>query len=444
MHRSVCARRVGRGLLLACFVFVCAPGLAGEPPGSRAPADEGSLLAGPLVGFDGPNAARIWVAPRRAGTPLAVEIAPATGETGHATTSSPRVVSFPPATVAASGGGLVGPRVLRIGGLRPRTRYDYRILVGDARRPVALGHFRTAPPVGKPVRARIALVSCMNVKRHPRQVAWPRLLDERPDLLLHLGDNVYADTTEPEKVRRLFFRQRRVPEYAAALRQVSTLAIWDDHDYGRNDGDGTLPTKARSLASFRSLWPNPAAGTTSTPGVFFRISYGDVDLFCLDTRYHRSPNEAPDDARKTMLGAGQWTWLEDGLRRSKATFKLVASGSTYVANFKDYWELYSHDLRRLTRLTETVPGIVLVSGDLHVSALRLVGQERGARYPLYEVVSSGIAVNREVGHYFTVLEVDTTAPDPTITVRWKRVDPAGRVAERWSHPIRRSALVPRR
>jgi alkaline phosphatase D len=282
----------------------------------------------------------------------------------------------------------------------------------------------------------------MNVKRYTSQPAWDRLREERPALLLLLGDNVYADSTEPAIQNAWHLAQRRVPQFAAVERVTPTLAIWDDHDFGANDSDGTLPGKERSLDVFREVWPNPVpGGLDGTPGVFFKQSYGYVDIFMLDTRYHRSPNFDPDDEKKTMLGAAQWAWFEKELRASKARFKLVCSGSTISASFKDCWLLYTRDRNRLVALTRDVGGIVFLTGDIHTALVGRSEPGRAAGYPVYEIVSSGIAVNPSL-HFFVTLDVDTTAPDPTITTNVFKCDGQGAVLEKKVRTIRRSELDP--
>lgn len=52
-----------------------------------------------------------------------------------------------------------------------------------------------------------------------------------------------------------------------------------------------------------------------------------VELFVLDTRSFREPNDRPDTgpAPKTLLGAEQRAWLLDALAGSDATWKVVVS-----------------------------------------------------------------------------------------------------------------------
>jgi alkaline phosphatase D len=402
--------------------------MAGDPPVVDPPLPR-LLRAGPVIGYAGPDAVAVWAAPPAPETPLVLAYAPE-GAPPEAEVRRP----FPPVAAGADG------TTLRIGGLAPATAYRYRVLVGGRAGHDTSGSFRTGPAPGAPVRARFSVVSCMNAKRYPRQPAWVPLLAEKPDLLLQLGDAVYADSTRPEVLRAWHIAQRRVPEYAEVLRVTPTLVIWDDHDFGGNDSDGSLPGKERSLELFRALWPNPSCGLPETPGIFFKATYGDVDIFMTDGRYYRSPDAARDDESKKMLGDAQFAWLERELRASRATFKLVASGSTIDVSLKDCWKLYSHDRARLLGLTREVPGIVFLTGDVH-QAVVLPSLPPIAGYPVYEICSSGVAVNPTY-HYYVTIDVDTAAADPTLAVHAHKLDGAGKDVSTTHRVIRRSELRP--
>ena len=102
----------------------------------------------------------------------------------------------------------------------------------------------------------------------PDQSSWYLLLAQQPAFHLLLGDNAYINTVEPREIWRAHRRQRRVPQFATVIRRVPTYAMWDDHDFGPNDSDGTLPGKKIALGAFAEIWANPSAGTGETPGAF--------------------------------------------------------------------------------------------------------------------------------------------------------------------------------
>lgn len=405
----------------------------------------GLLAAGPIVGEVTHESAIVWIAALDREAPAVLEVWPAAARV--ATGAGPSAVSpveSGDATVvafAADPGGRSARAIVR--GLSAATRYEYAVVIGGARDPLAAGSFTTAPPPGAPFRAMFAVTSCMQAQRDLEQRAFRAMAAESPALLIQLGDTHYANTTNVEKLWEWNLRQRGVRSYADLLRVTPTLTVWDDHDYGANNSDGTLPGKERSLAAFGDLWPNPRAGLPDAPGVFFQTSFGDVDIFLLDERYHRSPNAAPDDERKRMLGEAQFRWLEDGLARSRATFKIVAGGSTLEASQSDGWRLYSRERERLMRLLGATEGAIRLSGDVHRSFVSRFPPRMTGGHALYEVISSGVALRSStLPDSFAVLEVDTTARDPRIDAVVINVDPEGAVRSRARTEIRLSELRP--
>jgi alkaline phosphatase D len=301
--------------------------------------------------------------------------------------------------------------------LEPSTAYRYEVYLNGKTDPVWQGRFTTAPPAGHAARFKMAVSSCMDMGKTPTQPSWYLLLAERPAFQLLLGDNVYANTTDREGLWRFHRQQRHVVEFAAVLRNVPTYAMWDDHDYGPNNSDGTAPGKENSLRAFHELFANPAAGTETTPGAFYRFAWGDVDFFMLDGRYHRSPDNAPNDDKKRMLGDGQFEWLVDGLKSSRAKFKVLASGSTLYQSRDDGWRIYDFERKRLYQaiMGSKIGGVMYLSGDIHRCMVDVRPEGETGGYPLVEVISSGIANSKTQG--FATLEFDTTVADPTVRIQ---------------------------
>lgn len=219
---------------LRALVALAAAGLSLTVATARAVA-EPPLVAGPLVGDVTPTGARVWVATAvTSPEPLSLSIRAAGA--GELTSGGP-MLELGASTEYRSYQG-------QCGGLAPATAYEYRILAGDLE--VAGSTFTTAPE-GR-ARFRAAVASCMQI--HDHQPSFTLLEDELagageglPNLQLLLGDNVY--TSERPVSRDHFWRkhvnQRNVPEFAEVIARVPTFAIWDDHDYGPNDADGSLP-----------------------------------------------------------------------------------------------------------------------------------------------------------------------------------------------------------
>lgn len=389
--------RVTRTLLLiaCCLVFVT--GAWAQP----IPA-----TAGPLVGHTTPTSTSLWMYAQRGAKVEAIFRKGSDGEEQRA--------AF--AAIDKPAGEIEGAVYkLTLDGLDPDTRYRYRIAIDGEESADHAASFKTAPAEGKASKFRIAVTSCM--KHGQKQGSWTLLLNEQPDMHITLGDTQYSDTTNPSVQWRHHLRYRAVKEFAAVNRNVPTYAMWDDHDYGPNNSDGTAKGKEKSLAGWAQIWANPPQGTDDTPGAFYSYTWGEVEFFMVDGRYHRSPDKHKDDADKRMLGDAQFAWLVDGLKNSKAKFKVIASGSTLEHSKNDGWRLYTFSRHRLLDALKkhNISGVMYLSGDVHESYIREHHESDRVGYPLVEVISSGVANSKTLS--FATVDFDTQAADPAVRVR---------------------------
>lgn len=256
----------------------------------------------------------------------------------------------------------------------------------------------------------IAFGSCIDQTKP--QPIWDAVLAAKPDLFIFGGDNVYA-SEQPwsvERLRAAYAMQAAVPGFARLRASVPHLAIWDDHDYGLNDGGIEFAHKQASKDSFVDFWKLPADDPRRTrEGLYHAQIFGppgqSVQIILLDTRWWRSSLRASDqrgapgkerympdaDPAKSMLGDVQWRWLEEQLR-AKAQVRLIVSGIQVLAEGHG-WERWGNLPRERERLYRMIvhsgaAGVVFLSGDRHIGAL--YREARGLPYPLHEITSSGI------------------------------------------------------
>ncbi|MEE2643750.1 MAG: alkaline phosphatase D family protein [Myxococcota bacterium] len=404
-------------------------------------------------------------------------------------------------------------------GLSASTTYHYSI---DIEGESTAGTFTTAPAVGQGGRYRFAVGSCAKTvpSRHPEQRTFSAIAAREPDMMLMLGDNVYFDSLNngdaPDVgAMRSYYRdaiQRQAswaaPHYpprdvydpenpalrpstgsrarwwgsfgrdarADLMAAVPTLAIWDDHDFYSNNADafyddnrGRKPWTLDSIRIFRQYWPNPPSVLSDEDpnrmGIYFHQSWGDVELFGLDTRFQR------DDSREQMLGRAQLDWLKAALSASNATFKFILSGSIFGGSASDdeKWPHFEAELNELYRhiWRNEIGGVVLMSGDVHVSAILAHRNPDNPQdpYVIYEVISSGLAnygpvspsdygsiiqmryfppfsYDRRRTNTFALVEVESDTDDPRLSVQFfdERGDSA---CADCPFELRRSALGPR-
>ena len=98
-----------------------------------------------------------------------------------------------------------------------------------------------------------------------------------------------------------------------------------------------------------------------------------------------------------MLGRAQLDWIKRELSASTATFKFVLSGSIFggPSNDDEKWPWFGAELNEFYShiWNNGIGGVVLMSGDVHVSAIleHRNPNNRADPYIIYEVISSGLA-----------------------------------------------------
>ena len=346
------------------------------------------IMQGPMVGAVGEQSALIWL---RTTGEYRVAIEYGTDfELGSTLLTDPIVASKANDYTM----------IVTIEGLEPATEYFYRVLVngkGDKYlKEYPPFRFKTAPTRGADASFRVAFGSCPKFQDDRIQPIWPVIWGYQPDLFFWIGDNIYGDTLDPDILREEYRRQRDVAGVLPVIRNISNLAVWDDHDFALNNHDRTNPIKEQALEVFKQYWPNPSYGMADVPGVFFTYSYGDVDFFFVDDRYYRDPNADPDGPQKTMLGRAQFEWLQIRLKKSAAVFKVIVSGSgfsTAKGEGGDSWAAFLHERNRLFDFIrdQEITGVVMLSGDSHVGELNVIPWSEHGGYDLYDLVSSPLA-----------------------------------------------------
>jgi alkaline phosphatase D len=156
------------------------------------------------------------------------------------------------------------------------------------------------------------------------------------------------------------------------LRACPHYAIWDDHDFGPNDSNGSWIHKDRSQKAFELFWANNSygfGGDVCTAGAF---TFGDVDVFLLDNRTFRTHPDRKD-VTPQILGNDQISWLIESLQTSKAPFKLVAVGGQFISDFAKYetHAMFPEERDKILALLDThnIEGVIVLTGDRHHTEL---------------------------------------------------------------------------
>jgi predicted phosphodiesterase len=265
---------------------------------------------------------------------------------------------------------------------------------------------------------KIAFTSCCDPVNDKKQVAWTKLAEQNPDILILLGDNIYmdyglgkdsiklkapkefCDIKFADAMHQKYAKQWAIPSFHAEISQIPNIyAIWDDHDFAWNnsrgegeDSDDELVSNTKRAISkilfeqFREVLsvkpasnnypPNLVAGTIKEG--FTGLPYTGiqqtifVQLHLLDGRSFRPER----DKTKSFLGEAQQKALQNKLLKNGG-IHLIASGTVL-----DDWKKYS-DKKWLNRIAENA-NIIVLSGDIHEPSFYY-------RHRIFEFTASAMA-----------------------------------------------------
>jgi alkaline phosphatase D len=275
-----------------------------------------------------------------------------------------------------------------IKGLEPGTTYSYSLLVDGVPASLKYATFSTQKlwqHREDPPSFSVALGSCAytNEPQYDRpgkgygvgNNIFTQIEAKKPNAMLWLGDNIYlreVDYDSEYGINARYSHYRRVPELQGLLQCTNHYAIWDDHDFGPNDGDRSFVLKEHSLAAFKRFWGNYHYGINGQPGITTSFTFNDAEFFLLDNRYYRSPNNRVTGERY-IIGEEQLQWLVDALKTSSATFKFVAIGGQFLNEAAVYENHATYAQERSTLLNliekENIKNVVFLTGDRHRTEL---------------------------------------------------------------------------
>ena len=248
---------------------------------------------------------------------------------------------------------------------------------------------------------RVAVGSCLRYA--PGGNALADIVKDDPDLMVWLGDNIYADTEDMAIMRAIYdslAANHRFQELAAATQMMAT---WDDHDYGSNNANRTWPHRDAAKAEFLRFWgATPEDPRWGQPGVYSARTFGTgdrtVQVILLDNRYNLDPwDYAGQDPTRQVLGEAQWAWLRDRLLEP-ATVRIIGSGVQVIQDYDidEEWEGWGDSPLQRERLFGLIrelriPGVIFVSGDMHFAELTRHPDDAAALgYPTFDLTPSGL------------------------------------------------------
>jgi alkaline phosphatase D len=376
---------------------------------------------------------------------------------------------------------------LDLKGLPPDTRIFYRVSFENlddfsVSEPVA-GSFKTAPAADQNPAKDVFFAWSGDTAGQgwgvdPSRGGMPiynALADVRPDFFLHSGDTIYADGVIKPEVKlpdgstwkNLVAPAKSKPAQqlndfrgafaynllAESVRRfnatVPMIAQWDDHETRNNwypgqvvddplytverDADVLSARARQAFLEYLPIRPSPQ----DPQRIYRAYSHGPLlDVFLLDERSYRgrnSPNRQTKlDKAAAFLGPLQLEWLKSALKKSTATWKVIASDMPISCISKDGKADYEawangdngHPLGRELELanllsfikSNNIRNTVWITADVHFPANLHYHPDRATAFkdfsPFWEFISGPLHAGG-----FGPNKLDTTfGPE----YRWKR------------------------
>ncbi len=318
--------------------------------------------------------------------------------------------------------------------LQPDTKYFYRAIV-EGNSDTKIHSFKTFPN-NKNYSFSFGFGSCQQSsysKWNP--IIFPIIAKDSLRFFIQIGDWTYPDTTEKKYGYRFFSRldlleksyeskyNYNYPFVSNVLSQMPIAYVYDDHDFGFNNSDGSDTNKKNSYWAYKNFFPhykleNPNSSRrrsidsgrvyglfreSTDNGIWQSFKFSDVEFFILDLHSQRSPtNEALDSngnfnpqkghsilAGYEIDGVNQKDWFINSLKNSKAKWKVIVSSvifnPRYIEAIKndtlmkkypwmkddaiDKWCGFPEDLNLVVNTIKEndIKNVIVISGDSHSS-----------------------------------------------------------------------------
>jgi len=270
---------------------------------------------------------------------------------------------------------------IRLEDLTPDTRYtlqvEARALDGSAGQTLE-GGFRTAPAPDTPARV---LFTVTTGQRYPHQDApgggfkmYDAILEMDPSFFVHTGDILYYDELAKslELARWHWARTYSLPTNLRFHWQVAAYFEKDDHDTWCNDCWPTMQTRNMGTFTFGQGQAVFLEQVPMSERTYRTFRWGkDLQIWLVEGRDFRSPNDMPDGSGKTIWGAEQKAWFQRTAAESDATFRVLISPTPLVGPDRERKAdnhanaVFAHEGTELRRFIAAQKNMVVICGDRH-------------------------------------------------------------------------------
>jgi phosphodiesterase/alkaline phosphatase D-like protein len=256
---------------------------------------------------------------------------------------------------------------ISIGGLQSNTTYAYAVEVDGQVDTLRTGTFTTFP--SGPASFTFAVSSCARTGSNGAVFEAIAALD--PLFYVISGDFHYENISkdDPGGFARAYRKSLTAPAASLLYREAPIAYVWDDHDFGGNNSDGTSAARDAATDAYRAYVPH--YGLSDEKAIYQAFTVGRVRFVMTDTRSQRNLDRRPDGS-KSLLGLEQLAWLKGELA-SAGDYGLVVwvNSVPWVGDFADSWGGYDEERREIADFIAArgSNNLLMLSGDAHMVAI---------------------------------------------------------------------------
>lgn len=240
---------------------------------------------------------------------------------------------------------------------------------------------------------RFVIASCTkDIYVDLRESMWEAISQTEPDMIFLNGDTVYADKDNDSEDEAGFWRRyvetRSLIGFFRFKKLIPMVACWDDHDYGKNNGDKNWVKKDLLKEIFEIFWDSETGSELKHgPGMSLIISAFGQRFCMMDGRYFKDPG-----SEGRYWGVDQEEFLFEELGKNNQPAWLM-NGTLFFGGYLK-WESLEYEKKKnfeeiLGRLKNIEAPVTFVSGDVHFSEIMQI-EESILGYKTHEFVSSSL------------------------------------------------------
>lgn len=272
-----------------------------------------------------------------------------------------------------------------LSGLAPNTQYSGVFKFNGVEQPDTTFQFKTMP-IGA-TSFKVIAGSCNRTGSNAD--TFDKILEENPDLFIHLGDLNYLDLNSTNKqdyseALDISF----TPKIKQVIQNIPFVYQFDNHDSLKPtvNKDDAAWTPFMEFFTGVHAYHTPGSSNPTQEGLYYSFTVGRAKFIVLDLRRPRDSQFIADDANKSMLGAPQKAWLKQELLNAKNSLNIegvfIVSQVLWTEDVNDpngfsyqsstpAWGAYSTERAELANFiySNEIKNVAFICADTHMQAI---------------------------------------------------------------------------